>query len=438
MMSRLYRRFNLMLLLGVLALSSGLGSTRAATLVVTVDDTPANNGSVGCPATTNATIEAGILALENLNDKTDVTLNICPGNYTAPAAGFEFEDYNNLKIVGKGNPVITTPQNFTGFLLVIAFSRNVTVQGLTIDGHGWLGWTVPYGIYFVNSSGVIKENTITGWHQTYSGSPPYSIIGHEAIPIQVSAVPPGTQLRVTNNAVYDAQDFGISISSNYPRSRVKVSGNRVVLGSAIVPVDYPGPFRAQAGIAVRFSESGVEVSGNQILSDADLFPQTVLYSRGIMLQNSSGVRVTGNTVRGTAAQITIENWCGLFSTATTNNNIISGNRLYDTFNVGVYITARDDGDQICGTPHADFNQVKDNTIYALDLNTNDNPFGLMAVYLEAVGSGVIDSAVVKDNTFAGFGLAPNSYTVRADGTNVLNLIYAPNTILTLPPAGVNN
>jgi hypothetical protein len=41
-----------------------------------------------------------------------------------------------------------------------------------------------------------------------------------------------------------------------------------------------------------------------------------------------------------------------------------------------------------------------------------------------------------NNTFAGFGLAPGSYTVRANGPNVINPVDGPNRILTMPPAGV--
>jgi hypothetical protein len=349
--------------------------------------------------------------------------------------GFDLIGYTNLKLIGKGNPVITVPQNFTGFLFEIV-SNNVTVQGLTIDGHGWLGTnTIPStsAIRYNGSSGTIKDNTITGWHQPFSGNPPYTVTGGVAVAIQIIAVPAGKKLQILNNGVYDAQDMGIFISLS--QGQVKVTGNRIVPGSGIVPRSFlGGGFQAQAGIAVVFSDPGVEVSGNQVLSDADLFPRTVQYSRGIMLLETSGAKVTGNTVRGTAAQITIENWC-LFSMA-ANNNVISGNQLYDTFNVGVYLTVRSDRIPSCTTAlNADNNQVTKNTIYTLDLNTNDNPFGLMAVYLEAVGSGVIDSAVVKDNTFAGFGLAPNSYTVRADSPNVLNLVNSPNRLLTLPPAG---
>src|SRR5262249_3214431 len=86
--------------------------------VVYVDDTPANNGTMTCPVrpgTTNpTTIEDGIAALGAA--KTNVTLFICPGQYTAQTFGYGFASYTNLKIIGLGNPVISAPAAFTGYV----------------------------------------------------------------------------------------------------------------------------------------------------------------------------------------------------------------------------------------------------------------------------------------------------------------------------------
>jgi cytochrome b len=92
-----------------------------------------------------------------------------------PLAGFTFTGYTNLKILGKGGPIVNAPFFFTGDLFHVVNSSKVTVQGLNINGRGFLGaGSYSAAINFANTSGTIKGNTITRWHQDYGSTPPYS------------------------------------------------------------------------------------------------------------------------------------------------------------------------------------------------------------------------------------------------------------------------
>src|SRR5262249_20274945 len=194
--------------------------------VVYVDDTPTNNGTVACPVkpgTTNpTTIEDGIAALGGA--KTNVTLVICPGQYTAPVSGYYLALYANLRIIGLGNPVISTPAAFYGYLFFVQRSLNVTIRGLTLDGRGDVASGVA--IDFIETTGVIQFNTIRGWHQKFALPLPFIETAASA-GIAVGGVPPAPArgiAQVLNNSLYDVGDLGIVVNS--PKARV--ASNRVV------------------------------------------------------------------------------------------------------------------------------------------------------------------------------------------------------------------
>jgi hypothetical protein len=425
---RKYRNFTLLVLLCVLALATGLGaSPPAAGLTVYVDNPNVANGSVSCPSTPYLTIETGLAAFNG--DKTDVNLVICPGLYDGfGPMGYDLNGYTNLKITGRGNPTIQAIPGFTGPMLQVLNSSNVTVEGLTIDGHGHLGSTgYSAGIEYDNSYGIIKGNTITAWHQDYDGAPPFNVGPNPAHSITAKSVPFGKSIKIQNNTIYDAQDTGILI---YNLSKAEVTNNRVVFGSAIVPFGVGSAVPIQAGIAAVFTNTGVVISGNEVISDADLFPKNVLYAKGIMLLGTIGARVTGNTVRGAAAHITIEAWCDVYG-GLAGDNIISGNKLYDTFSAGIYVTSRDDVSTACGiAPQVFRNQIRGNTIYAL---TTDDTFGFFGVFMDTWGTGLISDTLIKDNTIAGF---PTDRAIATSGTQNITGTTGTNRILTMPPAGV--
>jgi hypothetical protein len=427
-MSRKYRNFTLLVLLCVLALATGLGaSPPAAGLTVYVDNPNVANGSVSCPSTPYLTIETGVAAFNG--DKSDVNLVICPGLYDGfGALGYDFDGYTNLKITGRGNPTIQAIQGFTGPMIQVLNSSNVTIEGLTIDGHGHLGNTrYSAGIEYDSSYGIIKGNTITAWHQLYVGAPPFNVGPNPAHSIVAKSVPFGKSIKIQNNTIYDSQDTGILI---YNLSKAEVTNNRVVFGSAIIPFGVGSAASIQAGIAIVHTNPGVVVSNNEVISDADLFPKNVVYARGIMLLGTIGAKVTGNTVRGTAANISIEAWCDIYG-GLSGNNIVSGNKLYDTFSAGIYVTSRNDVSTICGiAPQVFRNQITGNTIYTV---ATDNSFGFWGVFMDTWGTGVITDTLIKDNTIAGF---PTGSAIATSGTQNITGTTGTNRILTMPPAGV--
>lgn len=402
----------------------------AGGLVVYVDDGPGNNGSVKCP-NAFSTIKDAVGQINASGITNNVTLNICPGTYTAFVTdNYQFLGHTNLKIIGLGNPRVAAG-NYSGAVLFdIQFSTNVTVQGLTIDGQSSLTIT-SVAIRFASTSGTIKGNTISGWHQKYTGAVPFTPSSAE-FGIVVQTIFSDQTVAIQNNAVYDPQDVGILIAGS--AGKIKISGNRVVLGSGVLPVYKPGgSVVAQAGIGLVDTDPGASVTGNQVISDADLYPENI-YTRGIMLYETSGAKVTGNTVRGTTGQITIENYCDNPG-APSNSNLISGNKLYDTISAGVYITARTDHNTNCGTPHADLNKVTGNIIYTYSFT---NPFGVFGVALETEhgvsdAGGAIGGTVVTGNTIAGF---TNTITILGPQGQVAGLVSSPNKILASPPAGV--
>jgi hypothetical protein len=399
---------------------------------VYVDDTPANNGTIPCPVKAGApnptTIEDGIAALGGA--KTNVTVYVCPGQYTAPATGYYFASYTNLRIIGLGSPVISAPPAFFGYLFLLQRSLNVAVRGLVLDGRGDVAAGVA--INFIETTGLIQLNTVRAWHQKFTLPLPF-VETAASIGIAVGGTPPAPATgiaQVVNNSLYDVGDLGILVNS--PKARV--AGNRVVFSSAIIPayVYYPNASvhstPIQAGIHVLFYGRGSVVTGNQVLSTNDLFPKNY-YSRGIMLAGVSGVRVVANTVQGTAYQISIEEFCE----RPADGNFIYANKLYDTSIVGVYVASSAIDAASCTAQdfHADDNQITYNTIYAL---AGPDVSGLYAVYLSATGGGRINDVKVTRNTFAGFPETALSGPLHVvDPAATPGAVTDPNTRLKVPP-----
>jgi hypothetical protein len=408
-------------------------SEARAGVVVYVDDTPTNNGSVACPArpgTTNpTTIEEGITALGNV--KVGATLYVCPGQYALPGAGYRFNGYTSLRIIGLGSPTISAPAGFSGYALSVETSSSVTIQGLVFDGRR----NVSDGgaIVLFGASGVVQQNTITGWHQPYATPWPFLETGRSFGILVTGAPPAGAGIvQVLRNNIYDGGDVGIFVAS--PRARI--AGNRITFSSGIVAVLYDGTVLGnhsgpiQAGVLVVPAGRESVVTANQILSNNDLFPRSY-YSRGIMVLGASRTRIVANTVRGTARQISIESNCF----AAADANVVTANRLYDTSRVGVFVgsTILDAAYCDASAIHADDNQVTSNAIYATGA---PDVSGLYAVSLSATLGGRVADVRVTNNTFAGFSETALSRPILVfDPAATPGAVTSPNRALVVPPPG---
>jgi hypothetical protein len=410
----------------LVAVMGGSEAPAAAATNLFVNDTTANDPSPGyCThGPSYPTIEAAVAALTTTSN---VTITICPGLYNPPA-GFAFTGYNNLKILGKGGPIINAPGGFIGALFRFIISSKVTVQGLNINGQGTLGASdYAVAIHFINTSGTIKGNTVSQWHQNYGFTPPYSATA-ATYGIVEQADPPEKKVTIQNNSIYDSQDVGIGVRS----TSTKIIKNRVVFSSALNPAFHVGAVAVQVGILAQYSNK-ITISGNQVQSDSDLFPINGS-SRGILLYSTSNSKVMKNTVRGTSNQISVESHCDDPSFPNASNNKVTGNKLYDSWNNGLVITASASG-LGCANPHADFNTATGNKIYNLVLDSAV-PYGALVL---AVGSGaVIDRPTIKSNTFAGFAPGYHIYPATGAGGVISNPRFTPNKVLVVPPPGPLN
>src|SRR5262249_5332242 len=138
-------------------------------------------------------------------------------------------------------------------------------------------------------SGVVRQNTVTGWHQPYVTPWPF-VETMRSFSILVTGDPPAGAgiVQVLRNNVYDAGDGGIFVGS--PKTRI--ASNRVTFSSGIVAVLYDGAVLGnhsgpiQAGVLVVPAGRESVVTMNQIVSNNDLFPRDY-YSRGIMVLGGS-------------------------------------------------------------------------------------------------------------------------------------------------------
>jgi hypothetical protein len=410
-----------------------IASEARAGVVVYVDDTPTNNGSVPCPVrpgTTNpTTIEDGITALGGV--KVGATLYVCPAQYALPSPGYSLTGYTSLRIIGLGSPTIAAPPGFSGYGLTVETSTGVTIQGLMFDGRRNVGDGGAIALF--GASGVVQQNTITGWHQPFVTPWPF-VETTRSFGILVTGAPPsGTGIvQVLRNNLYDGGDVGIFVAS--PRTRIV--SNRITFTSGIVAVLYDGSVIGthsgpiQAGVLVVPAGRESIVAGNQVLSNNDLFPRDY-YSRGIMILGASRTRVVANTVRGAARQISIESNCY----AAADGNIVNGNRLYDTSRVGVYVGSTILDPAYCDATaiHADDNQITSNAIYATGA---PDVSGLYGVVLSATRGGQVGDVRVTNNTFAGFPDTALSRTIHVfDPAATPGAVTSPNRALAVPPPG---
>ncbi|MEB2283271.1 MAG: right-handed parallel beta-helix repeat-containing protein [Myxococcales bacterium] len=415
--------------LAVFLLVAAYAASAAAATVLYVDDTPANNGAVSCPPSPQAfpDLQSAVLSLGSTTAK--VTINVCPGIYPAATNAITLLGFAKTKVLGLGAPIIDAT-GFSGNVITVSGSTDVTVSGLVFSGGSNLGGDAT-AIEYVDSTGTITKNLVTEWHQDF-----YQPLTAIAYGITTVATDPAKTVKILGNTVFDVQDNGIVAVGP---ARAKIAGNRVVLHSDIDPKQYfaPGP-KEQAGILLLGAGAGSAVVGNAIESNAGMEPRPCappcmygdVYSRGIFLLQTSGAKVSGNTVSYLGRGISIESWCYNAAPSGADGNVVSKNRLYNN-RVGFSSELKDFYGSGC-SPHANANVVTGNRF---DRSHSGAAWG---AFLAADSPATIAGDVLTGNTFTGYYKTiplPFDTTIGATGSGVSGLVTAPNTVRAMPLLG---
>ena len=351
------------------------------------------------------TIQAAVNSLPNGG-----TVFVCPGTYPEQVEVKTLAT-SNLIITGvQANladaPVVTSPagglvQNATTFHLGgndiaaqiwvhdVPAPLVVNISNLTFDAanNGITCGPSPVGILYQNATGTVTHVA------TRNQTTPPGIGCQSGYGILVQSSGTLSTLTVTNSTVHSFQKNGIV--GQQPNAVLNATGN-TVLGQG------PTTGAAENGIEIAFGAKG-KITGNSV-SDFVFSPGSVGAS-GILLFDSGGVTITGNTVANTQGGIVIA------ETAPTNadSNVVTGNKVYGTHLF--------DGIDVC----SDNNQVKSNTV-----NSSDQS----GIHNDSTCTSGNTSNVITGNTIneacAGIlsGLTPLSNTLSPDtffnvGTTVL-------------------
>lgn len=413
-----------------MALTLAMGSApaaRAAGLTYYVNDTVANDPTpTTCPATTYTNLQALVTALNTAGTKTNVTIYVCPGRYLAASNVVTFNGYTNLKLLGKTTGALMWGDGLGTDFITVENSSKVTVSNLDFIGLGTLGSGRATAIHYLNSTGTISKNLIDAWHQDYDSTLTTIDVGFE-----VDTTTAAQKVVIDHNSLYDVQTYGILV---FGPGKAVVTSNYIQFRNDIFqPAPMPPGPGIQAAILLLEAGPGVSVSKNRIDGNTGIEPKcgascVVLDndSRGIMLLQTSGASVKGNTVNYAQQGISIESWCAsIVSTSgeqLADNNLISGNILNDDGNA-VQILANDYFSSSTCSAQADHNSVKGNKI-SVDV------YGTNRVKVSATLPDTAAGDIVTGNSFYSF-LTP-TVPIQSIGSGVTGLISEPNKLLPLP------
>jgi hypothetical protein len=324
---------------------------------------------------------------------------VCAGTYAGKVL---VTSKTNLKLVGqKGATIVPEGDAFSGDLVEVANSTNVTFEGFTIDGRGTLNPAVPAtGILYSESSGTIAKNTVVNWTTPRSATEAERIV---AIQVLASGSP---EVAIKNNAIIGFQDTAVDVEAG---ALLTISGNTVTTTANDVQ-DITGITIAPSPTA---SAHG-KISGNtlSVIGSSD-----ETSSEAIVIAEASPFAISGNKTLNFRVGIGIQSEC-----ASIDDTQITHNRVTDSGLVGIFVAVLAP-DDTCGPLHADNYRIIGNTVVntgapaeigiALLANTGDT------------GHAFIRNALVKNNTVIGFddGIAP-----LAAGGGVVEGVFAPNKV----------
>ncbi|HZR80548.1 MAG TPA: right-handed parallel beta-helix repeat-containing protein [Candidatus Binatia bacterium] len=407
--------------LALALLAAAATPARAAGPTVVVDD------DLQCPSATFSRLQDAI----DFIGTGPGTINVCPGLYLGE---LHVVNANGLKIVGKPGAVIApsfaTSPRFTGVLLKVERSTNVTVQGLTFDGVGALQtFGDPNAIEYADSTGTIQKNTVTNWHRP-SFQPADVVNGnrvgllHAIHAIRFPTTPGGQHLPVTiaNNTITQYQEHAIDAEGDL---QVTISGNKITAG---LHVDDPNIFTQAitlqpAGITSATSPTGT-IKRNVMTGHGGSGASSAIDS-GILMRQTGFVTVAGNKIDHIVIGVNV--FANCLSPASSNNNTIRSNKMTEV-TAGIDVTALGGFPGAVCEPHVDNYLITGNKI----VNDQTDPlnFGLTGIQFDIRTVGAAPAfalnEIVRGNTVIDF-LGPLDAPQQTGGT--ITGVFAPNRLV---------
>jgi len=244
------------------------------------------------------------------------------------------------------------------------------------------------GILFQGASGTISDNTIQDIRQgPSSGCQEGNGIEARNEPFDGTGSNPA-RVTITSNRITQYQKTGIVANGNV---RATVTGNFV---SGIGPV---GTI-AQNGIQFGYGATG-HIKDNTVLANAYTGPGWS--STGILLFESSGVQVQGNTVTDSQVGIAIESWgCYAGGPAGANDNQVVHNTISGA-EWGVTVVALSWAPYSECDAQANGNKIVNNTIRGL-AGVGDQGIYIGAYVVAGPGTPQADGNRAVSNSISGF------------------------------------
>lgn len=271
-----------------------------------------DDDKVQCPTAAYTTIQAAV----NAAASGDV-IRVCTGTYQEQVVinkPLSLEAQNGVVVI-PSDVVANTAGLFGGSpiaaIILVQNAENVNLEGLTVDG-GANGLTgcgpTLIGILYQDSSGAIRHNFV---RQVRLGSALPGCQSGLAIDVESSSSGQ-SNVTIEHNSVDGYQKNGITADE---------AGTKVFVNENAVTGLGPTTGAAQNGIQIGFGAQG-RVTNNSvadnIYSPCESVANCPSNAAGILIYQSDGVRVEGNTVGS--------NQVGIFVAA--NNGNIGGNTIF--------------------------------------------------------------------------------------------------------------
>ena len=283
------------------------------------------------------------------------TIDVCPGNYPEQVVIEKNLTLTGFSSRGAANPVVVIPAGgfvanttslTTGYPLAVQILVEGPIEGvdiskLAVDGTGSnlnSGCTEPalIGIYYRNASGTV--NNVVARNQAQDTAN-FGCQDSAGLGIFVESGGSGTStVTIENSSVHGYQKNGITADET--GTTVTIDGNSV-MGTGSINT-------AQNGIQVGFGATGT-VENNTVSDDIFNGNPSLGTGSGILIYDSGGMTITGNTVSSTQNGIPIVT-DGSFP---ANHNMVTHNRVTNT--------QLNDGIDLCSNNNTAEGNIVDNS-----------------------------------------------------------------------------